>query len=574
MTPQQRFPAAFILFLTITVFVRLLNAGEVYLVIGSDTAIWDGMNVSRFHCTYNPDLYLNPDRNAYRVMEPEFRSGMVDSYGQPMKLTWWMMAGNIFRYATNTNIPVPNIMTLYLMKKYHGDNIRLNGDELTLHYHTFVWTDYDQNGIYFWNQAKSFLESLDDFNVTLAQFLIEEHVFPVSFRSGWHYMDNDWQHYLDERVLPFSMHNDYPAKRTEDPEPIDNIYDWSQAPSAFVPYHPSGANYQIPGDGPGWQVRSAHFWKARVNDYMDSVFIAAQNGGDQVVCFWGHLPENDFLDNLQVMNERAHQCEQKYPGVKFRYCTAIEAMQRWLKNTDAAAPNLQFTDEQDEDELYFHVESDKEIFQQQPFVAVKTIYEEYQVLDCQLVSENHWRTIRPVSRAMVAKAAVTACDSLGNQAMEFIDYLPDDCFIDNGDEGYQELAGNWGTSSAFSWGNDSRVAQLQPEDTALVSWNYRVPRSAAYNVFVQFPDISNRATRFRYRVRLNEQNQDTVAANDEWQPNRWYYLATVQVEQDDRLSVVLSASGQTQPYKLLPADVVRITPLVREKDIDIPSQMI
>ena len=156
-----------------------------------------------------------------------------------MKMTWWMMAGNIFRYATNTNMPVPNIMTLYLMKKYHGDNVLANGDELTLHYHTFYWSDYDQDGMYFWNQAKTFLESLDDFNVTLAQFLLEEQVFPVSFRSGWHYMDNDWQNYLDERILPYSLHNDYPHKKTSDPEPIDNIYDWSEAPSAFVPYHPS-----------------------------------------------------------------------------------------------------------------------------------------------------------------------------------------------------------------------------------------------------------------------------------------------------------------------------------------------
>jgi len=41
-----------------------------------------------------------------------------------VKLTWWMMAGNIFRYATNTNIPNPNIMTLYLMKKYQGNQSR------------------------------------------------------------------------------------------------------------------------------------------------------------------------------------------------------------------------------------------------------------------------------------------------------------------------------------------------------------------------------------------------------------------------------------------------------------------
>jgi len=107
----------------------LFSAGKVYLVIGSDTAIWSGMNVGRYHCTYDPSLYTDPSRNAYTVMNPDFRADMTDSFGQPMKMTWWMMAGNIFRYATNTNMPVPNIMTLYLMKKYHGEEVRINGDE-------------------------------------------------------------------------------------------------------------------------------------------------------------------------------------------------------------------------------------------------------------------------------------------------------------------------------------------------------------------------------------------------------------------------------------------------------------
>ena len=97
---------------------RVDSAGKVYLVIGSDTAIWSGMNTGRYNCTYDQSLYTDPLRNAFTVMNPDFRADLVDSFGQPMKMTWWMMAGNIFRYATNTNMPVPNIMTLYLMKKY------------------------------------------------------------------------------------------------------------------------------------------------------------------------------------------------------------------------------------------------------------------------------------------------------------------------------------------------------------------------------------------------------------------------------------------------------------------------
>ncbi len=47
--------------------IGLLHAqGKVYLVLGSDTATWDGMDVSRFHCTYSLALFTDPGRNAYK----------------------------------------------------------------------------------------------------------------------------------------------------------------------------------------------------------------------------------------------------------------------------------------------------------------------------------------------------------------------------------------------------------------------------------------------------------------------------------------------------------------------------
>jgi hypothetical protein len=550
------------------------SAGKVYLVIGSDTAIWSGMNTGRYNCTYDQSLYTDPLRNAFTVMDPDFRADLVDSFGQPMKMTWWMMAGNIFRYATNTNMPVPNIMTLYLMKKYHGENILANGDELSLHYHTFYWSDYDQDGIYYWNQSKTFLESFDDFNVTLAQFLLEEQVFPVSFRSGWHYMDNDWQNYLDERVLPYSLHNDYPAKRTEDTEPIDNIFDWSQAPSEFVPYHPAKGNYQIPGDGPGWQVRSASFQRTRATDLMDDIFLAANNGTDQVACLWAHLPETDFPENMQMIDSLAHRYASKYPDVNFQYCTAIEAMQLWRQSTDEQAPILNFSDEIVGDAVYFNIESDEIIFQQQPFVAVKNIYEKYSVMECTQTSVNQWKTIQPVPLNSLAKAGVTVCDTMGNQAMEFLTYLPDDAFIDNVDVGYSELHGNWSTSTTCSWGTDSRVVELTVNDSAQVSWTYQVTQSTCYNIFIQFPEISNRAEKFRLLISNNQLQVDTVEIDRGLPSKQWNFLSTVCAGQGSEIKVEMSASGRNQAGRYLVADVLKVTPLVREQDIEINEDLI
>lgn len=542
------------------------QGGEVYLVLGSDTAIWEGMNTNRYHCTYNLSLFTDPARNAYQVMNPAFRARFVDSYGQPMKLTWWMMAGNIFRYATNTNVPVPNTMTLYLMKKYHGENVLQNGDELSLHYHTFAWTDYDGDGAYWWNQALGFNECRDDFDYTLAQYLLEENVFPVSFRSGWHYMDNDWQHHLDQ-LLPYSLHNDYPHKHTDTTEPLDNTYDWSQSPAAFVPFRPAPQNYQIPGNGPGWNVRSAHFSTTRNRHLMDSIFVAASRGVDQVACLWGHLPEEDFLQNLAILDSLAHEMTRRYPGVKFRYCTAIEAIQRWRKSQDELAPQVVFSDEPSGDQIFFSVEVDEPIFQRAPFVAIKDIYERYFVAPCTQVGTNNWRTTESFPRSVLAKAGVALCDTMGNQTTRFINFLPDDIYVDNRDAGFEELNGSWSTSSTAAWGTDCRIATVTPSDSVLVKWTTSLAQPGRYNVFVQVPSVQNPATDIRFTIRHQAQEIGTLRFSEPLPSNEWLYLRTVTVNDAGVLEIEMKAIGDAQSARTIAADVIKISALVRDRDL-------
>jgi hypothetical protein len=558
----------FLLFTTIQ--SSLFAGGVVYLVLGSDTAIWNGINTARHNNFYNIDLYVNPERNTYKVMDPAFRARFVDSYGTTLKMTWWMMAGNIFRYATNTNVPVPNIMTLYLMKKYHGNEVIQNGDELTLHYHTFYWSDYNGDGQYWWNQAKTFLESKDDFDFTLAQFLLEEKVFPVTFRSGWHYMDNDWQHYLDDKILPYSLHNDYPNKKTFDEEPIDNIYDWSEAPSAWLPYNPSYDNYQKPGNGKGWQVRSAHFWKVRYKDYMDSVFAAASTGKDQVACFWGHLPEKDFLDNIATMDSIAHRMEAKYPGVTFRYCTAVEAMQRWRMGNDTIPPVLTLSEKANGTKVAFTINSDEPLFQSVPFVAVKDIYNNYRVAELKKTGEASWETNESFNKDELVKVGVTACDTLGNQTMKFINYLPDDVYIDNSDAGYTELEGNWSSLQKASWGTDARVAAAVKNNPVSAKWEYKIAQTHFYNLFVQIPVLDNPADSVKYVLYQNATPIDTVTFYTPLSPNTWQYLATPYLNANDKLEVrIISLSGGN-----ISADVLKISAIVREREISLVDEVI
>jgi hypothetical protein len=107
-----------------------------------------------------------------------------------------MLVGSVYGHTDNADVPIPNLMPLHLINKYHGTAMRQFGDESSLHYHTFRWSDYNGNGGFYWNEARTFCECRSDFDLALAQSLLEEEAFPVSFRSGWHYMDQEWQGYL------------------------------------------------------------------------------------------------------------------------------------------------------------------------------------------------------------------------------------------------------------------------------------------------------------------------------------------------------------------------------------------
>lgn len=555
----------------ITFNTNLFATGKVYLVLGSDTAIWDGMDVARYNCYYHPGLYTDPARNAYGVMDPAFRNQFVDSYGQTMKLTWWMMAGSIFTPGSNTNVPFANTITMYLMKKYHGDRIEQFGDELSLHYHTFKWTDYDGDGKFWWNQTLSFDECYEDFDYILAQLLIEEEVFPVSYRSGWHYMDNSWQHRLDE-LLPYSLHNDWPNQRVDNEEPLDNTYDWSLAPGQFVPYRPSPNNYQLPGDGPGWNVRSTHLNTARYRDLIDSVFARAYNGADQLACIWGHLPETDFLTNLEIIDSLAHRMENQYPGVTFRYCSAIEAMQRWRGLTDTIPPALTFEKIENGDQVYFRVTTNEDIFQPQPFVAVKNIYEDYHVLPCSPTGANVWETTEPVEKAFAARAAVAVCDTMGNQSLAFIDFRPGDVYVDNEDPGYSEISGNWQTVNADVWGVDYREAALSAGDSARVRWSNPVPANGLYNIEIRFPELSTPADDLTFRIVENGLGVDTVHFSTALPAEVWNYIKTVELNAGGNVYLEMiarsSAAGQAA------ADVVKFSALVRDRDIRLTTNFL
>jgi len=443
-------------------------------------------------------------------MDPAFRSRFVDSYGQTLKLTWWMMGGQIFRYADNTDVPVPNTMTLHLMKKYHGAAIQQLGDELTLHYHTFAWTNYS-GGPPSWVQAQSFLECQDDFDYTVAQYLLEEGIYPVSFRSGWEWMSNEYQNHLN-RLLPFSLEANW----------------WP----VWVPYHPSPTNYRTAGDGKGWNVR-CRYMANMTQAQMDGMFAAAAAGADQVACIWAHLPETDFLTNISNVDAKAQLSASNYPAVRFRYCTAVEAMQRWLGTSEKAPPQLEVVEETAGDWLTLHLHTDKPIFQAQPFVAYKDIYNQTAAASCDSLGSNSWRARLPTPRSGIAKVGIAVTDESGHLGTHLLTYaeIPQppadtnrvEVVVDNPQA---TVVGTWniGNTSSDKYGVDYRY-KAPGDGSAYLRYTPNLPLAGNYQVCEWHPQGSNRTTNALHVISYNGGEQ-TVYVNQKSDGGRWNVLGT------------------------------------------------
>jgi hypothetical protein len=532
------------------------------MVIGSDTAVWNapgGIAVANYRNRFDPALFTSPETNAFKTIDPGFRGQFLDSFGQRLKMSWWLLVGSVYGQSENIDVPVPNLMPLYLMQKYHGETLRQLGDEVTLHYHTFLWSDYNGDGIFYWNEAETFHECRADWDLALAQSLIEEEVFPVSFRSGWHYMDNEWQQYLNE-LLPYNMDNDSPNfKVWSTNEPTFNVLDWSHASTEFVPFQPSVTNYQTAGTGPSWNVRSVKFPNV-TQALIDRTFDQAAAGVDQVVSLWGHLAESDFVTNIARMHAFIQVSASAHRDVKFRYCTAVEAMQRWLGKMGGSPPVLTIDQQVDGDVLTLRIASDKSLFQPRPFVAVKDLFQRYSLASCEAIGSNDWSAKITVPLSQLAKIGIAATDQAGNLTTRILRFVPDDMYLDNLDPQYHELTGTWTNSPVVAWGTNSRVALLRSNETAQVSWDLPVSATAEYSLLAQFPNIAKLSTNVDFTLKSNDASLVTIE-RVEVIPGKWIYLGKALLQANTNSSLVMTVRGDNSAESFAAADVIRLTPL-------------
>lgn len=353
-------------------------ANKVYVILGSDTSVWKNTSGGDVAYTYANEfdyaVFTHPLVVFGEVFNNSFRNAHRDSVGNPFKVTWFMHGGGWFQYGTNSNA----ISTLFMIKKYWQSELERWGDALEYHFHHFKW---DGSA---WVMADRFADTIWDFEWTMSQMIIDESLYPVCFRSGWNYMDNPYQQYL-ERWIPFRMEGG------------------SWMPDC-TPYHPSFSDYRLPGTMKGWEVRH-YYMKDFTTSVANNVFNVAHSGKEQVVCIWSHQNETDFIQQIANVDSALQDAAVAYPDVQFFYCTGKEAMQKWLHTTDITPPPLNLNTTRLGNSVSVVINTESDIYQEQPWVAVRKYSGEYTRLDTENIDAGRWRfscSTDEIDRVMVA----------------------------------------------------------------------------------------------------------------------------------------------------------------------------
>jgi hypothetical protein len=366
-----------------------LGAATVYVVMSCDTSIWyntSGQHVEQI-ITSTPvnemdtSVFSNPLGVYHDVFDQGFRDAHTDSQGHPFVFTWFMHGGGWFHYASNLD----DVGTTTLIRHHWQSELDRWGDQISLHFHHYIW-----DGQY--HQAPTWNEKIWEFEWVMSQMVLDHGILPVSFRSGWNYMDDPYQQTL-ERWIPFRMEGG----------------SWM---SQDVPYHPSFSDYRQPGTMSGWEVRHRYFKNVTLS-VANQIFDWAAAGQDQVCCFWSHQNETDFIAQIADVDANLHAAAASHPGVEFVYCTASEAMRRWQGSDDTAPPSLILSLSDNGGSRTLHIGTDPDIFQAaQPYVAARLMSDEYIRLDAVPVASGLYEVANLSPDLDLVGVAV--CDSMGN----------------------------------------------------------------------------------------------------------------------------------------------------------------
>ena len=331
--------------------------------------------------TLNPH-YLNYNNNWDKIdlmlrdcLSDNFRNKFLDSSGKSWVYNWHCVDHVDFTYNPRSRA-----------MGYHGvfdhykkilEDTKSKQDGLHFHYHPHPMIKHAHLC------ATRWLGPTDKLFQILSRRIIDRSWFPSTNRPGFQVTRPD-SHWFLEQFIPF----DYASLSLEQSNEYEDQFDlsagrsgdWRRAPVSWEPYHPSHEDYQTKGDCKRWIARCLNVGTRFANiNYkeVERAFIEAQEDRNVILSFADH----DFRDLRKDVEEAYNlisTVSKKYPKVKFEFSEAAEAMRKALNLDDIGKCELELNLKKVNDKAHvLEINSNKNIFGTQPYLAIKTKDNEY-----------------------------------------------------------------------------------------------------------------------------------------------------------------------------------------------------
>ena len=323
-------------------------------------------------------------------MSADYRNRMTDSFGGGWVYNWFCVD-----HVDHTVNPRRRDMGYHNVFDHYRSMMRE--------------TDSPQDGVHFhlhphpFNREAHFCAThwwanSDNLSQILSRRVIDREWFPVANRPGFHVTRPD-SHWFLEQHLPFDYasqamlpdDSDGPQKDAEG----GRFGDWRRAPVTWEPYHPSHDDHQVRGHCRRWIARCLNVGtRYRLLSERDvrQAFEEAREGKPVVLAFTNH----DFRDmrpDIEGVRELLAKVAPEFPGVRFRFSEAVEAMRDALGLSPQPPCDLTVdVREIDGGGHVMDVRTQTESFGPQPWLALKTRAGEYRYDNLDLEQPNrHWQ---------------------------------------------------------------------------------------------------------------------------------------------------------------------------------------
>lgn len=378
----------------------------VYVMVGVDTEPLKLGNTE-----FSEDLdFSNFAKGGFTgaAMDSSFRYRFADSYGDPLKLTWFVMTSEQICNSKNSECDA----VYDALSNGYRREIEIYGDEIQLHYHNVEWSDRDGNHVFYWNQRQYF--ERDDMEKMINYLLVEKQFFGSAFRAGWTWENSEMSLFLEE-VVPFDYSSNAPlVKHDFFHDPVAGVFDWSRAPTGWGYYHPSRDDYQVPG-----AMRRLVFpclSYTMFNRSIDGAFRLAADGECGVLV-------SDYLHNTAPMLPHIRSVyaalteKSNEYGVRFIWVSAAEGARLAIGSQDTVKPQLETVCDTIDGYRTIGISSSERLFAK-PYVVVKTRTGERVRILVKKTDTSSWSASIPrVIAENAATVTVGACDLSGNTAV-------------------------------------------------------------------------------------------------------------------------------------------------------------